>query len=100
MTIPKKFLAPLATVMATISVSQQTATAATNIEQIQKSPHPAGEELTKLLRAGDNLATYPVKGELHALILRNSIDGVTLAEHYSHRSYSSHSSHRSHYSSR
>jgi hypothetical protein len=73
---------------------------ASHIQQSQEPARSAEDDLRKLLNTGDKLATYPIGAELHALILRNSIDGVTLAEHYSHRSHSSHSSHRSHYSSR
>jgi hypothetical protein len=96
----KSFLIPLSAALA--SLYGDASAVATNIEkqQAQKSASQADSELRKLLHAGDKLATYPVAGELHALILRKSVDGVTLAEHYSHRSHSSHSSHRSHYSSR
>jgi hypothetical protein len=96
----KKFLVPLPAALAAISVAPQTAVAATEMQQIQKPALSSEDELKRLLTSGDRLATYPIGAELHALILRNSIDGVILAEHYSHRSHSSHSSHRSHYSSR
>jgi hypothetical protein len=96
----KSFLIPLSTALATLFGEASAVNTDAEKQQAQKSASQADSELRKLLHAGDKLATYPVAGELHALILRKSTDGVTLAEHYSHRSHSSHSSHRSHYSSR
>ncbi len=93
----RNFLIPLSTALATLFGEASAVTTDTEKQQVQKPARPADADLRKLLQASDKLATYPIAGELHALILRNSIDGVTLAEHYSHRS---HSSHRSHYSSR
>ncbi len=96
----KKFLVPLPAVLAAICGGASATSVAFHIQQTQEPAQSAEDDIRKLLNTGDKLATYPVGGELHALILRNSIDGVIMAEHYSHRSHSSHSSHRSHYSSR
>jgi hypothetical protein len=100
MVAARKFLVPLPAALAAICGEASAAPVVSDIQQTQKPARLAQDELKKLLNTGDKLATYPIAGELHALILRNSIDGVSVAEHYSHRSHSSHSSHRSHYSSR
>jgi hypothetical protein len=96
----RSFLIPLSAALTALCGEASAVITDTEQNRLHWPTRSTDNELRKLLRPGEKLATYPIGGELHALILRNSIDGVNVAEHYSHRSHSSHSSHRSHYSSR
>jgi len=96
----KSFLIPLSAALTALCGVASAINTDIEQQQVERPARSTDDDLRKLLRAGEKLAIYQVGGELHALILRNSIDGMNFAEHYSHRSHSSHSSHRSHYSSR
>ena len=98
----KSFLVPVVSALAAIAPNVNSAVVPQNTEQGQAQTQNFAKEKGFLNALGveDKFVTYSTSGELHGLILRKNMDGVVLAEHYSHSSHSSHRSHSSHYSSR